>query len=72
MNTTMEELFRSCFEQLRRLERRNQQDIEDARTFIGGTIHSRYVRLRELNGERLRKARNEILELQQILQLLEL
>ena len=72
MNDVKKELFNNCYEQLRRLEDQNRQDIEDARTFLGGTIHSRYVRLRELNGERLRKARNEILELQQILQLLEL
>ena len=72
MNTTMEELFRSSFEQLRRLENLNQQDIEDARTFIGGTLHTQYVKLRELNGERLKRTKNELLELQQILRMLEL
>ena len=66
------ELFNDCCEQLRRLEAQTRQDMEDARAFIGGTIHFRYVRLRELNGERLRKARNELLELQRLLQLLEL
>ena len=72
MNSIREELFRDGFEQLTGLEKQNQQNIEDARIFIGGELRSDYIKLRELNGERLKKMRTELLELQQILQMLEL
>ncbi|MBQ5397827.1 MAG: hypothetical protein IIU14_00115 [Ruminococcus sp.] len=63
------ELFEECYEILHFLEKQNRLDTDDSKSFVDGRIREEYVKLRELNGERLKRFKKELIELQRLLRL---